>query len=205
MHITKKFLSHGEQWTQWNTKEPDVLSHSKHGVRLSRAEYEIHHSMLLPDSLKEQYMVEDSDLKHLLLSPRAGRKDDSYMCCSSCKTSLHLLQESIEKKSIPSKTCAPPWKSWERRKLSSEIWWHSLYHPTTHESSICCERKQLLQRTSTSWWLGVSLYPPFTFVLLCSQFFFSHAWEFFSSFHFCSFLFSCTSIEFTVLHNLKKF
>ncbi len=74
----------------------------QHGVRLSRAEYEIHHSTLLPDSLKEQYMVEDSDLKHLLLSPRAGRKDDSYMCCSSCKTSLrpHLVNTAPPRNAI---------------------------------------------------------------------------------------------------------
>ena len=46
------------------------------------------HALLLPDSLKEQYMVDDSELHHLLLSPRARRKDASYMCCSTCKTSL---------------------------------------------------------------------------------------------------------------------
>ena len=60
----------------------------EHQRRLSRSEYEIHHSLLLPTSLKEQYMVDDPELSQLLLSPRARRKDDSYMCCSACKTSL---------------------------------------------------------------------------------------------------------------------
>ena len=39
-------------------------------------------------SLQEQYQVNDSDLHHLLLSPRARKKNDSYMCCSSCARSV---------------------------------------------------------------------------------------------------------------------
>ena len=70
--------------------EKDVLL--QHHMRLSRAEYENHHRLLLPVSLKEQCVVEDSDLSQLLLSPRARRKDDSYMCCSSCTKCSHAFR-----------------------------------------------------------------------------------------------------------------
>jgi hypothetical protein len=43
-------------------------------------------------------MVDDLELKKLLLSPRARKENDSYMCCTSCKVSLrpHMVD------------CAPP-------------------------------------------------------------------------------------------------
>ena len=35
-----------------------------------------------------QYQVDDFDLKHLLLSPRARLCDEGYECCESCFCSL---------------------------------------------------------------------------------------------------------------------
>jgi hypothetical protein len=70
----------------------------KHVHRLGRHAFEVHNAMVLPDSLKKQYMVEDDELKHLLLSPRARRREDdgSYMCCKQCSDSLrdHMLKSS---------------------------------------------------------------------------------------------------------------
>jgi hypothetical protein len=67
----------------------------KHEHRLGHHAFEVHNAMQLPDSVKEQYMVEDDELKHLLLSPRARRSEDDgrYMCCKQCSDSLrdHML------------------------------------------------------------------------------------------------------------------
>ena len=62
----------------------------KHEHRLGHRAFEVHNAMQLPDSVKEQYMVEDDELKHLLLSPRARRSEDDgrYMCCKQCSDSL---------------------------------------------------------------------------------------------------------------------
>ena len=38
----------------------------------------------LADILRKQYQVQDEALQHLLLSPRARKKNNSYMCCQSC-------------------------------------------------------------------------------------------------------------------------
>ena len=40
-------------------------------------------------ALQMQYKVDDPDLQHLLLSPRARRKNNSYMCCNSCARCIH--------------------------------------------------------------------------------------------------------------------
>jgi hypothetical protein len=69
---------------QWIEKKT-LLLHSK---RLGSKEYEEHHGLTLPESLKRQYMVIDPELKDLLLSPRARIQNTEYMCCSSCKSSL---------------------------------------------------------------------------------------------------------------------
>jgi hypothetical protein len=83
---------------QWIHKET-LLQHS---MRLGLKEYEEHHSVALPESLKLQYMVDDPQLKHLLLSPRARRHNNEYMCCISCKTSLrpHMIETAPPRLSI---------------------------------------------------------------------------------------------------------
>ena len=67
----------------------------QHESRLGKSEYEDYFGIVLPDSLKEQYTVDDEDLSHLLLSPRAMGRDGSYMCCDSCKTSVrpHMVDK----------------------------------------------------------------------------------------------------------------
>jgi len=83
---------------QWIEKDT-LLEHSK---RLGLKEYEEHHSLTLPESLKCQYMADDPQLKHLLLSPRARRQNNEYMCCTSCKTSLrpHMTEKAPPRLSI---------------------------------------------------------------------------------------------------------
>ena len=83
---------------QWIDKDT-LLQHSK---RLGLKEYEEHHCLILPESLKCQYMVDDPQLKHLLLSPRARRQSNEYMCCTSCKTSLrpHMTEKAPPRLSI---------------------------------------------------------------------------------------------------------
>lgn len=57
---------------------------------LSVAQYEEHFSLSLKTELIKQYEVNDSDLKGLLLSPRAKSVSEGkhYHCCTSCFTSL---------------------------------------------------------------------------------------------------------------------
>ena len=83
---------------QWIDKDT-LLQHSK---RLGLKEYEEHHCLILPESLKCQYVVDDPQLKHLLLSPRARRQSNEYMCCTSCKTSLrpHMTEKAPPRLSI---------------------------------------------------------------------------------------------------------
>jgi len=71
---------------EWLSKEQLL----KHKVRLSVANYESFFNRKLPSVLVDQYNVEDIDLRHMLLSPRAKTKDNKliYMCCTSCKLSL---------------------------------------------------------------------------------------------------------------------
>ena len=70
-------FKHGD--ASWLEKE--VLL--QHGRRLGRVEFEIHHVVLLSDSAKATYTLDDPDLSQLLLSRRARKKDDTYTCCSA--------------------------------------------------------------------------------------------------------------------------
>jgi hypothetical protein len=62
--------------------------------------------MTLNPILVNQYQVENQDLKHLLLSPRAKFSNDTgYTCCNSCYTSLCGAKKK-EVKSPPKKAIA---------------------------------------------------------------------------------------------------
>ena len=41
-------------------------------------------NMAISPALQQQYQINDTDLQHLLLSPRSRRKNDRYICCNSC-------------------------------------------------------------------------------------------------------------------------
>ena len=62
--VCDRFIIQDDNKT-WIKKER-LLEHTE---RLGRFEFEVHNMILLPESLKKQYMVEDDALKHLLLSP----------------------------------------------------------------------------------------------------------------------------------------
>ena len=65
----------------------------KHEHRLGHHAFEVHNAMQLPDSVKEQYMVEDDELKHLLLSPRVRRGEDDgrYICAANSAVTLCVI------------------------------------------------------------------------------------------------------------------
>ncbi len=58
----------------------------EHQDRLSVRSYEAFHGVQLPEELKEQYAVQG--LEGLLLSPRARRQLDEFMCCSQCHRAM---------------------------------------------------------------------------------------------------------------------
>jgi hypothetical protein len=65
----------------------DTLLH--HSEKLTVSQYEEYYDgMPLNSELMHQYQVEDPDLKHLLLSPRARCHKEGYECCESCFYSL---------------------------------------------------------------------------------------------------------------------
>ena len=58
----------------------------EHQDRLSVRSYEAFHGVQLPEELKEQYAVQG--LEGLLLSPRARKQLDEFMCCSQCHRAM---------------------------------------------------------------------------------------------------------------------
>ena len=54
----------------------------------------------IPETLSKQYQVQEESLQHLLLSPRARRKKNSYMCCQSCATALRKKLDKAPKFAI---------------------------------------------------------------------------------------------------------
>ncbi len=61
----------------------------QHSEKLCVSQYEEYYDGIpLNSELVRQYQVDDFDLKHLLLSPRARIRDEGYECCESCFCSL---------------------------------------------------------------------------------------------------------------------
>jgi len=60
----------------------------KHKDRLSVQYYANFSRTTLHPDLISQYQVEDPALHGVFLSPRAQKRDDCYMCCSTCKNAL---------------------------------------------------------------------------------------------------------------------
>ena len=62
----------------------------KHKVRLSVTNYDSCFKRKLPSVLGDQYCIEDTALRHMVLSPKTKTKDNKlkYMCCTSCNLSL---------------------------------------------------------------------------------------------------------------------
>ena len=60
----------------------------KHKHRLSAQCFENFSQTSLHPDLVSQYQVEDPQLQGILLSPRAQKQNDSYMCCITCKNAL---------------------------------------------------------------------------------------------------------------------
>lgn len=61
----------------------------KHSAQLCVSQYEEYDDVIhLNSELVCQYQVEDPDLNHLLLSPRARFQEEGYECCESCFCSL---------------------------------------------------------------------------------------------------------------------
>lgn len=71
----------------WLPKDQIILNYT----RLSVDSYELHYRIELPEMLKKQYeVIDEPDLKGLLLSPRARRSHgkSSFSCCASCNASI---------------------------------------------------------------------------------------------------------------------
>ena len=61
----------------------------QHSEKLCVSQYEEYYDGIpLNSELVRQYQVDDFDLKHLLLSPKAILHDKGYECCESCFCSL---------------------------------------------------------------------------------------------------------------------
>ena len=64
----------------------------RHKDRLSVESYEREHG-ILHEMVKEYYAVEDFD--GLLLSPRAPRRGDGFLCCSTCRNGLRASRATL--------------------------------------------------------------------------------------------------------------
>ena len=69
----------------------------QHSEKLCVSRYEEYYDGIpLNSELVRQYQVDDFDLKHLLLSPRARLCDEGYECCESCFCSLKSSKKALK-------------------------------------------------------------------------------------------------------------
>ena len=59
----------------------NIIGHKR---RLSVESYEVYYNTKLKPEVRSQYMINDGDLKHLLLSPRSRNSSKGYTTCSCC-------------------------------------------------------------------------------------------------------------------------
>ena len=77
----------GTEEIVWLSK--DQIKNKASYLSTSYYESSIRRGVPLPPVLRNQYLIEnDDDLKDLLLSPRAHRKDDTFMSCKCCSNNI---------------------------------------------------------------------------------------------------------------------
>ena len=92
----------------WIAKEKII----EHKARLSVSACQEYTMNSLEEELVLHYQLDDNDLKGLLLSRRAQKKEDTYTCCKSCKLSLRKGREKA-----PSQACNIQWiYSWRNTR-----------------------------------------------------------------------------------------